>query len=101
MIVMRETLTLGEEIAKRHPRLAGEIFELLDRPLCVRLLDQERTSRLMNVAMSIDCSHAERVFAQLEPNVPWVRSILEYRASCYTEIGNPLASQARQDLAEY
>lgn len=101
ILVIRETLALGEEMAKSQPRLAGEIFELLDQPLAVRLLDQERISRLMNVAMGIGCRHGERVFAQLEPNVPWVRPILEYRASCYTQTGNPLAARARQDLAEY
>ncbi len=101
MIVMRETLGLGEEMAKRHPQLAAGIFELLEQPLCVRLLDQERISRLMNVAMAIDCRHGERVFSQIEPNVPWIRPILEYRAKCYGETGNPLAARARRDLAEY
>jgi spermidine synthase len=101
LIVMRETLALGEEIAKRHPRLAGAVFELLDQPLSVRLLDQERISRLMNIAMTIDCRHAERVLSQIEPNVPWVRTLLEHRASCYEATGNPLAARARRELTEY
>lgn len=100
-IVMRETLELGERLAMSDPRLAGAVFDLLDQPFSVRLLDQERISRLMNVAMAIDCRRGERVLSQIEPNVPWVRPILEFRASCYEATRNPLAGRARQDLTEY
>lgn len=98
---VKAAMELGLQIAEEHPELAERVVELLDQPFSVRILDQARISMLINVAMDIDYRHAEKVFPQFEPNVPWNKSFLEYRLACYKATGNPLAAQARRDLDSY
>jgi len=99
--IVKAAMAMGLQIAEKRPELAERVFELLDQPLSVRVLDQQRLSMLMNVAMAIDFRHAEKVFPQFEPNIPWNKSHLEYRLACYKATGNPLAARARRDLDRY
>jgi predicted O-methyltransferase YrrM len=99
--IVKAAMEMGSQIAEKHPELAERVFDLFDQPFSVRLQDKARLSMLMNVAMAIDFRHAEKVFPQFEPNVPWTQSILEYRLACYKATGNPLAAQAREDLDRY
>lgn len=101
MPVMGRSLALGIEMATAHPQFAGMVFGLFETPFSVRLFDNDRMIALVGVAALLDCSFGERALAQIEPHVPFSDKLLHFRAECYAQRGNPLAKQAREDLAWY
>ena len=80
------------------PGVAARLFELLDEPFSVRILDADRAAALLGVASVLGCAHGERALARLEPHVPQAEPLLRYRADCCVERGNPLAARAAGEL---
>lgn len=101
MPVMGRTLALCIKMASAHPQLAAGVFDLLEKPFGVRILDADRIIALVGVASVLDGSFGERSLAQFEPHVPFTEKLLRFRAACYAERGNPLANRAQAELAWY
>jgi len=100
-VIMRNTLFLGVELAKTDRRLAPGVFDLLEQPFSVRILDGERIMILLTLAKLVGPGYCERGLAQTEPNVFWDERILRFRSECYAATGNPLAARARGELAAF
>ncbi len=100
-IVMRRTLALGGALARADLALAPRVFELLELPWSVLILDRERITRLIDIASLAGPEYGVRALSQVEPNVPWDERTLRLRAEWYEATNNQLAARARRELAAF
>jgi hypothetical protein len=81
---------------------AVRLFELLEEPFAVKLLETERWMARMEMAKFLDdCQLTHRmrdVVRQMEPHVPWTRDFLQERTACYSRAGDARALAAARDL---
>lgn len=107
MIVMRRGLHIVSELARRDQSgaTARRFYELLRQPFAVGLLTELRRKTAYELAvMAVPEPCGERAIAALaayEPNVPWERDMLRYRADCYKRKNHPLAASAQRDWEHF
>lgn len=100
--IMVGALDLAEELARDRPDLAPRVFEALDAPFSVYVLDADRLAARLRIGQALPAAtHCRRALEPLEPFVPWNVEVLLYRRNCYQATGDPRLSQARRDLEEY
>jgi len=100
-ILVRNSFAVVLDIASRDAGLAARLEESLAQPFALFLLDEERRLIRLEVASRLDASRYAHAVEDMEPNVPWRRSILERRAQAYAATGNSLAPLARRELAKF
>src|SRR5262249_3908319 len=98
---MNRTFLPVGDIAGRDRTLAARLEEALSQPFCLDLAHDERVQTRYKVATYLGSSKLEAVRADLEPNVPWRRALLERRAKLYESTGNRRAALARRELAAF
>jgi hypothetical protein len=81
--------------------LATRLDNALASPFAVLLLNEERLQTRYKLATYLDQSKLEEAITALEPHVPWRRALLERRARLYESTGNPQASIAQRELADF
>lgn len=99
--VMARALRAAPALAAARPALAPQLLAALARPFAAGSLQEERQQARLEVAVAAGLpAECARALHDMEPWVPWRRELLEGRLACYRAAGDPLAEQARRDLAE-
>jgi hypothetical protein len=97
--VMGRAVELAKEIAVGGGDEARMLFDALERPFSVHILETTRKQARVHIAKELpDEDHCLRAWADLEPHVPWERDLLDARRTCYGRWNHPLARRAAQDL---
>lgn len=99
--VMQHALDLVAEMAINNPDVGARFYALLSVPFSVYNLEDRRLTTLLTLSSTVDCKHAVEVLELMEPNVPFLQEVLEYRQRCYEETGSPHLKRARLDLEEF
>lgn len=94
-------LELAGEIAARDLRGAARLYEALDEPFAVRVLDEERLTALVAVGRVLGGESHARAVERWEPHIPWNGPFLTERAEAYARAGRPLARRAAEDRDAY
>ena len=106
-VVMRRALTMALDLARADASgaTARRFYEVVRRPFVVGLLQEARLDAVLRFGQMSDpkpCGdRAIEALRGYEPNVPWEKDVLSYRADCYRRRGVPLAAQAERDWKEY
>jgi hypothetical protein len=100
-LVVQNAFPIALDLASRNDRFAVALADALASPFSLAFLDDERHVALLGVASRVDAARYARVLREMEPNVPWQWGILKLRARAYEETGDPRASLARRELAEF
>jgi len=99
---MLRVLGLAAEVARTSPVLARRLFVLLGTPFAVHMMDEARAETRLALSRILppgpECAVALDYF---EPNVPWQRDFLSFRAACYQRLDSALATSALDDLREF
>ncbi len=90
------------EILRVVPGSAPMVTDALSTPFVGHLCDNDRLARRVEVQRLLgpapDCA---RVFADLEPDVPWESVVLQFRRECYRATQHPSTSRAERDLRAF
>jgi hypothetical protein len=100
-LVVENAFPIALDLAGRNDRFAVALCDALARPFSVALLDDARRVALLGVAALVDAARYARVLREMEPNVFWQWGVLKLRARAYEETGDPRASLALRELAEF
>ncbi|MEW5847841.1 MAG: fused MFS/spermidine synthase [Myxococcota bacterium] len=104
-VLLRRTLDLAatvvESLSTTQREAAVRILELLRTPLPVRVLDEHRRHKVVEVAARVDWLLCQSAVAAFEPSPPWTRTFLEHRADCYRRVGDPRALRAALDVESF
>lgn len=104
---MESTLRLALVNAKRpgQQEQALRLFQMLETPFAVKLLEDKRMMARLELASHLDQSTGTRrihdLLGNLGPNIPWTRPFLELRAAAFSQADGQRAVVARQELAEF
>ncbi len=78
------------------------VLEALSVPFVGYLYDAARLARRVDAQRLLGASpDCPRVFAELEPHVPWENATLEFRRECYRATHHPLLARAEADLRAF
>jgi len=98
-LVMSRALDLAREIGAGGGPEARALFDALERPFTVMILEGARKLSRETIARALpDEDLCVRAWSELEPHVPWDRDLLDARRTCYARWNHPLAHQAARDL---
>jgi hypothetical protein len=99
--LMLRTLELAGPAAAGDPARARRLSAALSAPFAAALVQDARQLARLEAATMITPGRCNgEVVAALAPferGVPWNRQFLQNRATCYEQLGHPLAAQARRD----
>jgi spermidine synthase len=98
--VMAASLELGKRLASQSPDAARAVFDALEEPFAVHLLDRQRL--LLRVALADTLADAGRCQKALAPFIEtplWQKDLLAARARCYA-LAAPTSALARQAVAD-
>lgn len=100
--MVSRALDLAVAIAHKDHALGRRLYEVLQEPFAVRLLNERRIKTGIEIARQVDfsgmCSEA---MGRFEPHVPWNRDYLTMRYLCYLKTHNQAEETARQDLMSF
>ncbi|HEX4496173.1 MAG TPA: fused MFS/spermidine synthase, partial [Thermoanaerobaculia bacterium] len=100
--LVRQTLPLGERLARQVPALAPRLYAAYSHPFATHMFEQQRLLSRLWISRSLDpeklCVDA---LAPLEPHVPWDEPFLTYRYECYHAHHHPLEFSAGRDLNRF
>jgi spermidine synthase len=101
-LVMQGALDAALELAGQRPDLAPRVLEILREPFALHMLDEVRREEAFLIGSldepGPDCA---RLFADVEPNVPFNAEWLGYRKRCYALLDHPLLLRAIEDFDRY
>jgi spermidine synthase len=102
MVIGRSALTTVDDVTAADPSTAERLYRAISYPLPVYLHESRRLEVMLKIAMrtKLDVPCAKTLEAY-EPHVPWQKEVLEWRSRCYAETGDPRASIAARELAEW
>ena len=88
------------ELARTHPDVAARLYQALDEPFSIRVLDQPRLLAQHRLLVNLpDFKDRCRPFYdQLTPNIFWLSSFLEGRFRCLQINEDARTESARQEL---
>ncbi|MDB5215737.1 MAG: hypothetical protein JWO86_3664 [Myxococcaceae bacterium] len=98
--LLTSAMSLAGEMAMTDPRLARELYDVLEEPFAVEAQRDARLVTAAKIAVTLpDPALCVRALQPLEPP-PWDRSVLELRLRCYRRAGDPRAAAAEADLSK-
>ncbi|HVT44866.1 MAG TPA: fused MFS/spermidine synthase [Thermoanaerobaculia bacterium] len=104
-IVMSRALDLVPSLAQSSPSAALLLFDALERPFALMMLEEKRLALLPSVVRRIEQGAETRycmsVLGQYGEHPPWQEEVLLFRRDCYRRAGSPRLEQARGDLARF
>jgi spermidine synthase len=98
--LVNRSLQLARTVSDRDASQAPRLVDALSQPFALYLRQETRILAQLYIAAATDAQTVVRVFAPLEPHVPWRREVLMMRRAAYAETGNPLLERADDDLDE-
>ncbi len=98
---LRRALALVGAIAAGDAAGGERLFERLQSPLPVRLLDEMRRGVLLTLARADFASRCGKAFAAAEPWPSWQRDYLALRLDCYRRLDHPRAAAADADWRRF
>ena len=103
--LMRRTLTLAAHMAQADLKgnFAQLLFDALDQPFALSLLDEARLRAQLDIARRVDALVPNsrlrlKVLQRFEPYVPWERRFLTVRLEAYDAANHPNADRAAKEL---
>ena len=105
--IMRRAQNLAMDIARADTsgKIALRLYDAMNVPYCMYLLEDLRKQALVKIAASADERTGGRLtvdaLTKLEPDVPWELEYLAVRVLAYNKASHPLAKRAEQDLDEF
>ena len=88
-------------LARKRPERVGELLAALGKgPFAVYLNDKFRRRSMIDVAR-LDMQHCLTGLGSMRQNPEWERTVLQFRARCLRDRGQPDAAEAEADLFEY
>jgi hypothetical protein len=75
----------------------------LAQPFAVYVNETARERTRINIAYALGADQPSclSLFGELEPNMPWLETLLDFRLACYTAHKHPLRQRAELDLARF
>ena len=100
--LMQRSTLLAQECGRLDPIQGRRLFDALDTPFAIRLIEDLRLSTRMELAFTVDFKGlCEPAFLAAEPHGSWTERYLALRWSCYRLTDNPLAEAAHEDLLAF
>jgi hypothetical protein len=85
--------------------LAARLFAALEEPFCVRLMNEARLWRRLQLASTVEGKNfgelTRKALEGFEPNVPWESAFLTLRYGCYSVLRDRREDVADRDLADF
>jgi hypothetical protein len=97
-MISEQALLISVPIAKADPAAAQRLYALLSRPFASRRFHYPRLVTQALIAEHLGPETVVEAMATFEPEVPWIRQLLESRAKAYNAVNHPLASRAEHEL---
>ncbi len=97
-------LELSGQIARADPASARAFHDRLAKPFAAHAADSQRLLTRLQLATSAGGRCDDQAIAALqpfEPDVPWDRSFLRARVTCYQAARHPLLRRAQADWEEF
>ncbi|WP_395746746.1 fused MFS/spermidine synthase [Prosthecobacter sp.] len=98
---VQTALSLVPPLAAANRDLAPQFAQLLLKPFPGGLADPTRLNTLVEILALLPAAQQIEVLALFEPNPPWQRQFLEFRAKTYRAAGHARTAQAERELAEF
>lgn len=100
--VLARCLELAVEIAGRDRSLGTTLFDQLQTPFAVNLLEEPRWRTRVRIATTLgDTDRCASALEDFEPHVPWEGRFLLDRYRCYSRAGHAMAARAQRDLQRF
>ncbi|MBI4025832.1 MAG: fused MFS/spermidine synthase [Verrucomicrobia bacterium] len=105
--LMDRSLDIALAIARADPgkTMAARLYQAINRPFVVSLLEERRLFTLVQIARNLPPDELNastlKAIEWYEPHIPWVREFLDLRARCYGQARHPQAPAARRDLEAF
>ncbi|EPX60794.1 hypothetical protein D187_001443 [Cystobacter fuscus DSM 2262] len=100
--LLEQAMALSETIARKDAALGERLWNALARPFSNnRGEDGRKWTRLVLASVLGFSQRCVEALAPYEPHIPWTRSFLEKRASCYVETHHSLEDEALADIANF
>jgi hypothetical protein len=99
--IVERSFPLAQALASQSAPSASRLFQALNQPFVLRLLDHGRLLLALDIASRLPGDECLRVLAELEPNVPWQQAFLDKRLRCYERRGHPRKAEALADVREF
>jgi spermidine synthase len=100
--LMLRALNLVRQVARQDPEYGIRLWQVLEEPFAVKLLNETRNLLRGDLARLLDfpqmCGPS---FAVLEPWVPWTETFLRLRRDCYRTTSHLLEARAQSDLERF
>ncbi|MRG91473.1 fused MFS/spermidine synthase [Polyangium spumosum] len=94
-VIMSRALELARELGQSAPSDARRLFQALDMPFSVLVLESTRRGVRIDLSEVLPEENAcVAAFAALEPHPPWDERVLGLRRDCYAKFQHPLAAEA-------
>ncbi|HKU44881.1 MAG TPA: fused MFS/spermidine synthase, partial [Polyangiales bacterium] len=100
---MTRVLAHLQAMAPADPERVPHWVQTLSAPFSVFVNESARVRTRINIAFTLGPQNPVciEVFGAMEPYVPWMEAVLDYRAKCYQAHGNALKETAAADLARF
>jgi hypothetical protein len=101
---MAASLELGKRLAAQSPDAARAVFDALEEPFAVHLLDRQRLLLRVELADTLhDGERCRRALAPFTKTPLWQEDLLAARERCYVLAapGSAMARQAAADLRDF
>lgn len=95
--LMKGGLQLAVNLAGPIENEAAEVFDLLETPFSVRLLEERRLAALAFLAENLSTGHKIRAIEAWGPRFPWSENLLLFRMNAYRQAGDPRLDRAEAD----
>jgi hypothetical protein len=100
-VVAEPAILMSIQISKADPGAARRFYTQLSRPFASRRFHYPRLVTQAMIAEYLGPETVVEAMAQFEPDVPWIRRLLEARAKAYKAVNHPLQRRAERDLEWY
>lgn len=98
---VQTALSLVPPLAANNRDLVPQFMAALQQPFPGGLAEPSRQNTLIQIITLLSPAQQIEVLSEFEPNPPWQRQFLEFRAKTYRSASHALAAQAERDLQEF
>jgi hypothetical protein len=99
--VLYRSFDLGLELVNAIPDRAMDLFEMFSEPFSVRIHENTRKIKLIQISAALPAVQGIKALQQVEPHVPWTEEFLRYRLHVYQKSNHSLEPLAQKELNEF
>jgi hypothetical protein len=94
-------LTVAVQLGEQNPTLARPLYESLEQPLALYMLDDRRRGIRLVLGQRLGSRENLSTLLDLEPFPPWEATILQNRVHVYQKVNHPYFARARRELNKF